>query len=221
MLSQEARSAGRGVFTALAGIQALVLGVLEGALAVLVPAIVELALVLVRPFPGDLVRPVARAAGPVHEERLVRLERLVPPQVVDRVVGEVFAQVVIIVSTRGMRMLDVGRVSHQARRAATLRRQGTRRSTQSRSPRASNRKARRRSSAPRACCAICRTPRWRSRTPSAPWPPWRCSGNDAGVAIPIVGQLGDLAAGDAVMVPAAQERRARVGEHMAVVWKRL
>ena len=43
----------------------------EDALAIFVPAVVELAFVFIRPFLGDLVRTVGSAARPVHEERLV------------------------------------------------------------------------------------------------------------------------------------------------------
>jgi hypothetical protein len=52
------------------GDPALCLGPLEGAFAVGVPAVVELALVLVGSFLADVVRSVDRAARPVHVERL-------------------------------------------------------------------------------------------------------------------------------------------------------
>ena len=58
MLSQDATSAGRGVSWAFGGNPALFLGACEDALAVLVPAVVELALVLVGPFLHDVVRAV-------------------------------------------------------------------------------------------------------------------------------------------------------------------
>jgi hypothetical protein len=50
---------------------ALLLGAPEDALAVGVPAIVELAGVLVGPLLEDVVGRVEAAGGPVHEERLV------------------------------------------------------------------------------------------------------------------------------------------------------
>ena len=48
----------------------------NGFLAQLVPAAIELTLVLVRPFLGDMVRRVRRARREVHEERLVGHQRL-------------------------------------------------------------------------------------------------------------------------------------------------
>jgi hypothetical protein len=44
--------------------------------------------------------------------------------------------------------------------------------------------------------------------------------DDARVAVPVVGELGDDAGADAVVV-ASGHQGARVGEHMAVVWKAL
>ena len=68
----------------------------EGLLADLVPALVELAGVLVRPFGGDMVRRVGGARGEVGEERLVRGERLLLPGPVDRLVGHVVHEVVAL-----------------------------------------------------------------------------------------------------------------------------
>ena len=83
----------------------------EHALAVGVPAVVELALVLVGPFLVDLVRAVPRARRPVQEEGLVGRERLVAAQPVDAVLRQVFAEVVL----RVVRRLDGVGVLHQPR----------------------------------------------------------------------------------------------------------
>ena len=81
------RSHGRGPRRELRVLRnpALGLGARKGALAILVPAVVELALVLVGPLLHDLVRAVRCARRPVHEERLVRRVGLLLAQPVDRV----------------------------------------------------------------------------------------------------------------------------------------
>ena len=66
----------------------------EGLLAQLVPAAAELALVLRDPLLGHVVRGVRRAGGEVHVERLVRRERLLGADPVDRLVGHVRGEVV-------------------------------------------------------------------------------------------------------------------------------
>ncbi len=144
------------------------------------------------------------------------LERLVPVQVVDCVkVGEVFKlTVVIVVPARRAGMFDVSRVPHQAR--LVLRSLAAQKPIEVLEAIAAGPiigTARRRSSARRASCATgCQMPTWRSRNPSAPRPPVHgacfCRDN-AGVAVPVIGQLGDLAAADAVLVSPAQEPRAR------------
>ena len=63
-------------------------------LAVLVPAHVELALVLVRPFLGHMVRRVAGARGVVEEEGLVRCIDVGVLNELDGLVGQVDAQVI-------------------------------------------------------------------------------------------------------------------------------
>jgi hypothetical protein len=64
------------------------LGACEDAFAVGVPTVVELPGVLVGPLLHHMVGCVQAAGGPVHEEGLVRLERLVPVQPADSVVGK-------------------------------------------------------------------------------------------------------------------------------------
>ena len=65
-----------------------------------VPAVVELARVLVGPRLEDVVRSVHSATGPVHEERLVGCIRFVLAQPGDRVVGEILGQVVAVAHRR-------------------------------------------------------------------------------------------------------------------------
>src|SRR6185437_16696329 len=86
---------------------------LEHPLPIGVPTVVELAGVPVRPLVPDVVGGVEAAAGPVHEERLVGLERLVPAEPTDGVVGEVLAEVVALL--RGPRREDARRVPDQVR----------------------------------------------------------------------------------------------------------
>ncbi len=89
------------------------LGPVERPFPIGVPAVVELAGVLVRPLLRHMVGAVQTAAGPVHEERLVGLERLVPVQPPDRVVREVLAEVVPLL--RGLRRQHTGGVPDQVR----------------------------------------------------------------------------------------------------------
>ncbi len=73
---------------------ALLLGALEDALAVRVPAVVELVLVFVGPLLHHLVRAVRCARGPIHEERLVRREGPLFAQPLDGVLRDVLGEVV-------------------------------------------------------------------------------------------------------------------------------
>ena len=83
----------------------------EDTLAIRVPAVVELALVLVGPFLEDLVRSVPCTRRPVQQEWLVGRKRLVAPQPVDAMLREVVAQVVFLV----VRRLDLVGVLDQSR----------------------------------------------------------------------------------------------------------
>ena len=85
----------------------------EDALALDVPAVVELAGVLVRPLLRHVVRCVRRTGGEVDEERLVRHQRLLLPHPAAGTVGEVLGQVVALLL--GGRRLD-GRRSVVQRR---------------------------------------------------------------------------------------------------------
>src|SRR5262249_15266159 len=68
----------------------------EGLLAELVPALVELALVPVGPFPRDVVRRMGRAGGVIDEKWLVRRLGLLIAEPADRPFGEVVREVVIL-----------------------------------------------------------------------------------------------------------------------------
>ena len=73
-----------------------------------VPAVVERALVLVRPFGRDVVRRVRRTRREVHEERLVAHQRLLLADPVDGLVGHVLGEVIAL--RRGLVRLDRHRV---------------------------------------------------------------------------------------------------------------
>ena len=111
MLSQDGIVSWRGVSWASGGNPTFLLRALENALTVSIPAVVELALIFVCPLLHDVERAMDRAARPVHEEGLVRLKRLVLLQPADRVVGEVFAEVVALL--HGLWRQDVCRVADQ------------------------------------------------------------------------------------------------------------
>jgi hypothetical protein len=61
-----------------------------------VPALVEAALVLVRPLRWDVMRSVGRPRGEVHEEGLVGHERLLLARPLDRLVGHVLGEVIAL-----------------------------------------------------------------------------------------------------------------------------
>ena len=65
-----------------------------------IPAVVELALVLVSPLLEDVVRAVCCAGRPVHEERLVGRERAMLAHPGNRLVCHVLAQMVLLVVRR-------------------------------------------------------------------------------------------------------------------------
>ena len=85
---------------------ALGLGVLEGTLAIGIPARIELALVFVRPFLHHLMRPVRSARRPVHQEGFVRRVGILLAQPLDGigrdVVGEVVTLRLVIGHRRGV-----------------------------------------------------------------------------------------------------------------------
>ena len=77
---------------------------LEGDLALLVPAVRELALVLLDPLPGHVVRRVRGAGREVDEERFVGQQRLLLARPGDELVGQIFGEVVAL--GRRLRRLD-------------------------------------------------------------------------------------------------------------------
>jgi hypothetical protein len=83
----------------------------EHGLAVRVPAAVELALVAVGPLLRHMVRSVPGAGGVVHEERLFGRVDVRVAHELDRVVGEVLAEVVSVL--RRARLRDRGVVLRQ------------------------------------------------------------------------------------------------------------
>ena len=181
---------------------AQLLGALEGALAVLIPAVVEFAFVLVGPFFRDLVRAVRGSARPIHEEWLVRIKGPVLTQPADRIIGEVFAQMIIIVATGSVGVLHVGRISDELR--FVLRRFTAEETVEILEAVADGPGIERTGGGGLLGGCI------------VPLPPSRGAiavvlehlgdrgaalRDDAHVSIPVIRQLGDLAAGDAVMVP--------------------
>ena len=85
----------------------------EGALALRIPAVVELALVLVRPLLRHMVRCVRRTRREVDEERLVRHQRLLLADPAHTVVREILGEVVALLRRR--RRLDRCRAVVQRR----------------------------------------------------------------------------------------------------------
>ena len=85
----------------------------EDLFAQLVPALVELALVLVGPFLGHGVRRVRATGRQVDEERLVRHQRLLLLHPFDRVGGDVVVEVVALL--RRLRRIDRGGALVQVR----------------------------------------------------------------------------------------------------------
>ena len=181
-------------------------------LAVGVPAVVELAGVLVRPLLHHMVRTVQAAAGPVHEERLVGLERLVPVQPADGVVGEILTEVVALFGPPGRK--DTGRVPHQVR--LPLGRLPGQEPVEVLEPEAGRpiveRPGRRRLDRR----GVVPLPQCRRRVAVVPQHlggQGTALGDLARVAVPVVRELRDLTVPDPVVVPAGQQRRPRRRAH--------
>ena len=94
--SQAGISLWRGVSSASAAMTPSSFCLLEGDLALLVPAVRELALVLLDPLLRHVMRRVRGARREVDEERLVRQQRLLLARPGDALVGQVFGQVVAL-----------------------------------------------------------------------------------------------------------------------------
>ena len=82
---------------------------------VVVPAVIEFPLIFVRPFPGNMKWAVRSATSPIHEKRFVRREGFVLFQPGNRVIREVLAQVIVIVTAGSVRMLNIGSVPDKLR----------------------------------------------------------------------------------------------------------
>ena len=204
--------AGRGVSCAFCGIQPIAFWPGEDALAILVPAVVELALVLVGPLLHDVVRAVRRARRPVHEERLVRGEGLLFAQPLDGVLGDVLGEVIAL----AVQLVRVHRrrVAHQVR--LVLRRFAGEEAVEVLEPVAGRPVVER----PLGGGLL-----GRRVVPLAPGPGVvavvlehlghgrRGLRDGAAEAVPVVGELGDLAVADAGVVPPGQQRRPRGRAH--------
>ena len=159
-----------------------------------------------------MVRGVHAAAGPVHEERLVRLERLMTVQPADGVVGEVLTQVIALL--RRLRRKHAGRVAHEVRlilRRLTGQEPVEVLKTQTGRPVVER---------PRRCGLqrrrVVPLPPRRRRVPVLPQHLGHqrtAPGDLTGVAVPVVGQLSDLTVPDPVMVTASQQRGPSRGAH--------
>ena len=193
-------------------------GPLEGALAVFVPAGVELALVFVGPLLRHLMRAVRGAARPIHQERLVGRKGLVLTQPGDRIVRQVLAKMVIIVTAGSVGVLYEGCVSDKAR--LVLRRFPCEKSVKVLEAVACGPIIKRACGGGVHCRGI---------VPLAPGPGVisiivehlgygsAAFRDGAHIAVPVVRQLGDLTAGHTVMVPAGEQRRARGRTHRRCV----
>ena len=178
----------------------------EHALAVRIPAAVELALVLVRPFLEDLVRAVTGAGRPVHEEGLVRRERLMPAQPVDAVLRQVLGQVVLLV----VRRLDLVGVLDQPR--LPLRRLAGQEAVEifeAVPGRPAVERAHRRRLVGRRVVPLADRRRVVAVVPQHFGHRRRRLRDDAGVAVPVDRALGDRAVAHALVIAAGQQRRAR------------
>ena len=76
----------------------------EGTLPLHVPSVVERTLIFVAPLLGDVVGSMGRSWSEVHEERLVRHERLLLTHPADGSIGQVLGQVITLLWRR--RRLD-------------------------------------------------------------------------------------------------------------------
>ena len=133
-------------------------------------------------------------------------------QPADRVVGEVLAEVIALLrpSAAAARSSCCARGSA---RTATPRRRGSRRSTRSRSRSASCGTGRPGSSRPPGCCATSPTRRSVAVLLEHLGAERAALRDLAGVAVPVVRQLGDLPVADPVVVAPRHQRRARRRAH--------
>src|SRR5262245_65472227 len=97
MSSQDGMSFGRGGKFAVLGYHAKLLLTGEGFLTNPLPALIEFAFVLCDPVFRDVVRGMSRSGSKVNKKRLVGSDRLLLPDIGNRLVGEVLHQVVALV----------------------------------------------------------------------------------------------------------------------------
>ena len=152
------------------------------------------------------MRTVDRAAGPVHEKRLVRLEGLVLVQPADRVVRQVFAEVVALL--HGLWRQDARRVANQVRLVLRgLAGEETVEVLEAEAGRPVLERAGRsgllgRCVVPFApgACGVTVILQYVSHQRTAP-------GNVPGITVPVVRQLSDLPGTDAMVIAAGQQSR--------------
>ena len=191
---------------------ALVLRALEDPLPVGIPAIIELPGVTVGPLLHDVVWAMQAAAGPIHEERPIGLERLVVAQPVDRILGQVLREVIALLGR--LRRPHHRRVAHQmglVLRSLTGQEAVEILESQSRGPVlewAGRRGVFRRGVVPLA-------PRARAVPEILEhFGHQRTAARDtSGVTVPVVGQLGDLPVADLMVIAPGEQRRPRRRTH--------
>ncbi|MCY1516349.1 hypothetical protein D9M68_509700 [compost metagenome] len=178
----------------------------EGAFAVGVPAVVELALVLVGPFLEDVVRAVHRAGRPVHQEGLVGRDGAVAAQPAAGLVGHVLAQVVALAARR----LDERGVLDQARLVLrALAAQEAVEVVEAVAGGPAVEGAHLRGQVGRRVVPLAERGRVVAPGPEHLGHRAGALGNDAHVAVPVGGVLGDVAVAHAVRVAPRQQRGAR------------
>ena len=189
----------------------------KGAFAIVVPAVVEFALILVRPFLRDLVGTMRRARSPIHEEWFVGCVGPLLAQPLDGVRRDVLGKVVAFTLVTS----QLSGVAHQGR--FVLRGFSGEEAVEILETVAAR--------------PVLERPLVRDLflgcvVPFAPGPGivavvlkhfgdrGRRLGDGAAEPVEVVGQRGDLAIADARVI-APVSSAARVGEHIAVEWKRL
>ena len=181
---------------------------LEDALAKLVPAVIEAAFVFVGPLLENVVRAVRRARRPVHEERLVGRESAMPFHPGDRLVGQVFAQMIF----RVVRRLDGIEVLIEPR--FPLRRFAGEKAVEiieadALAGRPSRERPHGRGLVRRRVVPFAERGGLVTIFAEHLGERRRCSRDHARIAVPIHGALGDGARPDALMIAPGQQRRAR------------
>ncbi len=184
----------------------LLLRVDKGPFSVLVPAIIELPGVLVRPLLGHLMRSVDGARRPVHVEGFLWLNRLVPLQPMDGIVGEILAEVVALLGC--LRRQHAGGVAHQV--GFVLRRFTTEEPVEVLESQTGRPVLEGTDHGRLVSRGVVPLPERRSGVPVVlqHLGLQRAAARDQPrVAVPVVGELSDLACADTMVVAARQQRR--------------